>query len=94
MIVQVPPFLKSKRRFVLASDYSKGTFPEIARRNERFHPATLIDERFRSEAQHWSCIYDQHGLTADIYWLRRDRPERAVAPVSQRWPCDEKSQNK
>ena len=42
---------------------------------------TLVDERFRSEAQQWSCIYDQPGLTADIYRLRRDRTLAAVQHV-------------
>jgi ubiquinone/menaquinone biosynthesis C-methylase UbiE len=39
---------------------------------------TLVDERFCSEAQQWSCIYDQTGLTADIYRLRRDHALAAV----------------
>jgi ubiquinone/menaquinone biosynthesis C-methylase UbiE len=43
---------------------------------------TLVDERFRSEAQQWSCIYDQPGLIADIYRLRRDRALAALGHFS------------
>ena len=39
---------------------------------------TRVDERFHSEAQQWSCVYDQPGLIADIYRLRRDRTLAAV----------------
>jgi ubiquinone/menaquinone biosynthesis C-methylase UbiE len=40
----------------------------------------LVDARFHYEASEWSNIYEQHGVTADIYRLRRDR---ALAMIEQ-----------
>jgi ubiquinone/menaquinone biosynthesis C-methylase UbiE len=43
---------------------------------------TVVDHRFRSEAQQWSHIYEQLGLTPDIYRLRRDLTIAAVQDLA------------
>lgn len=44
----------------------------------------LVDARFRNEASVWNSIYKQHGVTAEIYRLRRDRALQMIEQLASR----------
>src|ERR1700687_229027 len=47
-----------------------------------FAQQALVDDRFHGEAPQWSHIYEQHGLTPDIYRLRRDLTIAAIQSLA------------
>ena len=54
--------------------------PQMPVANTDIEHQRLVDARFHNEAFVWSSVYEQHGVTAEIYRLRRDR---ALAIVEQ-----------